>query len=70
MNFTEAVDSMVDGNMVIRKNWQTGYALAILPKQTYIWSIAEGGSNPVINASIYIPKIDDIYATDWQIKTK
>lgn len=70
MNFMEAVESMQKGERLIRKTWETGFSITILPNQTFIWSIADGGKNPTINASIYIPKIEDIFSEDWQVKTK
>lgn len=68
MNFMDAVGNMTAGKRVIRQGW-AGYYLAILNNQNYIWSIGNGTEKPVLNASLYIPTLDDIMASDWIVKT-
>lgn len=63
MNFMDAVNNMINGKRLIRQGWG-GMYLAILSGQNFIWSIGSG-SGKVINASIYTPNIDDIFAADW-----
>lgn len=67
MNFIDAVGNMLAGQRMLRSDW-TGYAISILPGQSYIWSLPNKGSSPFINAAIYIPSIEDIQALDWIIK--
>lgn len=67
MIFSDAVLSMQAGNKLIRPS-MSGYYLTILYNQTYIWSIGSSNDSAVINASVYIPQVVDILATDWMIK--
>ncbi len=68
MTFTDAVIQMVQGQRVARSIW-TGYYLTILSSQKYIWSVGSTNNLPQVNASIYTPSTDDIFATDWIVKT-
>jgi hypothetical protein len=67
MNIIEATNNMIAGKRIVRASW-AGYYLIVLPGQHFIWSIGNNNSNPTINASEYIPSIEDINATDWMIK--
>ena len=67
MDFMTAFNNMLLGKKMIRSGW-TGFYIAILQNQTYMWSIANGLSTPNINANAYTPSIADISATDWVIK--
>ena len=68
MNFMDAVDNMIAGKKLMRRDW-SGYYIVIMVAQHYIWSIGSSNTTPSINAHIYIPNIEEIYATDWMIKT-
>ena len=68
MDFMDALQNMINGQRMMRIKW-VGYWVCILPTQAYIWTIPVGGKNPAVNASIYIPTIEDLSATDWIIKT-
>lgn len=64
MNFMDAIDNMSSGKRMNRPHWE-GYYAIMMPNQNYIWSVPNSGNKPVINASVYICSIDDIYAMDW-----
>lgn len=65
MNIFEAVKVMEGGKKVARPK-MSGYYLAILPRQNYIWQIGSA-INPIVNALIFEPSIDDIKANDYTI---
>lgn len=67
MNFTDAVVNMVNGKRVTRPTIPGSY-LAIMDGQEYIW-IFTNSTKPSVNAAIYVASLDDILATDWQVKT-
>lgn len=67
MNFQDAVQNMLSGKRVIRSGWG-GYYLTILQGQSYIWTVPTAGNTPTVNASIFIPTVDDITATDYMLK--
>jgi hypothetical protein len=69
MCFMDAIASMQSGNRVMRNGWLS-YWLQLLPHQNFIWSIPNGSAMPQVNASIYIPSIEDINATDWIVTIK
>ncbi len=69
MNFMDAVNEMQAGKRLIRTIW-TGFYVAILPNNSYIWTIPNSNTTATINASIYVASVDDMTAVDWQIKTK
>lgn len=67
MNFMDAVMNMVNGKRLIRTGW-SGMYLSILNNQNYIWSIGNGSEKPILNATLYMPSIEDIQANDWIVK--
>lgn len=67
MNFTDAMQNMINGKKLIRMGW-SGYYLLILSGQNYIWSVGKDSATST-NANIYCPSIDDILASDWIVKT-
>lgn len=69
MNFIDAVNEMQSGKRLIRPIW-SGYYITVLSNQSYMWSIPNSNPSQTVNAIIYTPNVDDIQATDWQIKTK
>jgi len=69
MNFNDAVISMQKGEQLVRTSW-TGYYATVLPNPPYIWTIGTPSTSPNVNASIYIPTVEDALALDWMIKKK
>lgn len=64
MKFEEAFEYMLEGEMMARPHW-AGYYATILYNQNYMWQIAQAGTTAVINATVYIPSVQDIQANDW-----
>ena len=67
MNFSDAVNNMLLGKRLIRQTW-AGYYVAIIPGQSYIWEIGNTNTKPEPNITTYTPSIEDIKATDWNLK--
>jgi len=67
MNFTDAVNNMINGKRMIRTPW-TGLYVCIMPGQGYIWIIRKDSVNAT-NADIYTPSVDNMLANDWIVKT-
>lgn len=67
MNFTDAMQNMINGKKLIRMGW-SGFYLIILSGQNYVWSVGKDSANAT-NANIFIPSVDDILASDWIVKT-
>lgn len=67
MNIIDAVANMKSGARMVRKEW-AGQYVAILYGQSYPWIIGDNNKHDTINASVYIPSIDDLSATDWMVK--
>jgi len=63
MNFIEALACMIKGERVTIKNIGNAY-LMILSGQNYIWKV-EDSKRQSIDATIYVPAVDEILSKDW-----
>lgn len=67
MDFMTAMQKIMGSFEVYRKSW-SGYYVACLRGQSYLWKIGDTNQIANINASIYVPSVDDIFANDWMVK--
>ncbi len=67
MNFTEALQQLVDQKYVQREAWTDGSYLALMPGMQTVWKI-QTVPNP--NAGNWLPLVEDMLATDWKAYEK
>lgn len=72
MNFGEAIKAMKDGKRVCRKNWgnDTWITIDYIASCQPISSYISLGSNSFDGHKTWIPRMDDMLAEDWEIKTE
>ena len=63
MNFTDALAQLQAGKYVKRPGWEAAYC-ALMPHMKSIWQVT---TLPNPNAGNYLPILEDLLATDWEV---
>lgn len=68
MGFMDAVSNMLAGKRLTRPAF-TGFYIAILNNQSYMWSIPNSNAGDKPSVTAFTASVDDVLATDWMVKT-